>query len=74
MKITIVTYEMELEGGGLAYSCHQFRDMLTELGNEVNMISSALNDEKYIKGGYDKNLKVFSIRNKIKERFIFSVY
>ena len=56
MKITIVTYEMELEGGGLAYSCHQFRDMLTELGNEVNMISSALNDEKYIKGGYDKNL------------------
>ena len=46
MKITIVTYEMELEGGGLAYSCHQFRDMLTELGKELNMISSALNDQK----------------------------
>lgn len=56
MKITIVTYETELEGGGLAYSCHQSQNMLSELGNEVNMISSALNDAQYIKGGYDKNL------------------
>lgn len=56
MKICIVTYEMEIEGGGLSYSCLQLRDLLLELNHEVNMISSSLADIEYVKGGYDKNL------------------
>lgn len=56
MNISIVTYEMELEGGGLAYSCHQFRNMLIKLGHEVKLISSALDSSTYLEGGYDKTL------------------
>ena len=56
MKICIVTYEMEIEGGGLSYSYLQLRDLLLELNHEVNMISSSLDGIEYVRGGHDKNL------------------
>ena len=52
MKIAVITNEIEVNGGGLAYSCQSFVKMLKRLGHEVVMIHSHITTEKIIKGGY----------------------
>ena len=37
MKITIVTNEYSVEGGGLSYSCVQYHLLLKELGHDVSI-------------------------------------
>lgn len=41
MKITIVTNEYSVEGGGLSYSCVQYHLLLKDLGHDVSVLSSA---------------------------------
>ncbi len=67
MNIAIVTYEFDIEGGGLAHSCRRFYDMLTELGHEVTIISSYLSPDSHISGGYDSSLnKSLAYEQKLK--------
>lgn len=56
MRITIITNEYSVEGGGLSYSCRQFYYLLEELGHEVAILSSGVNEENVILGGYNKDL------------------
>lgn len=56
MKITIITTEYSSEGGGLSYSCQQFHHLLDEMGHDVVILSSSLNEECIVRGGYNKNL------------------
>lgn len=72
MNITIVTYEFDVEGGGLAHSCRQFCDMLIELGHEVCVISSYIDSNSYINGGYDSTLnKSLAYEQKLKSDTIY---
>ncbi|RRD57545.1 polysaccharide deacetylase family protein [Tannerella forsythia] len=67
MNIVIVTYEFEVESGGLAYNCRRFCNMLTELGHDVTVISSHLSSDSYIHGGYDYSLnKSLAYEQKLK--------
>lgn len=67
MNIVIVTYEFDVEGGGLAHSCRRFCDMLKELGHDVKVISSYLSSDSYIHGGYDSSLnKSLAFEQKLK--------
>lgn len=56
MKITIITNEYSIEGGGLSYSCQQFHHLLEKLECDVTILSSNVNDNNIIHGGYNKNL------------------
>lgn len=56
MKITIITNEYSVEGGGLSYSCQQFHHLLEELECDITILSSNVNDKNIIHGGYNKNL------------------
>lgn len=56
MNISILTNEYSTEGGGLSYSCLQFHHLLKEMGHEVSILSSRVNEELVIHGGYNKNL------------------
>lgn len=56
MKITIITNEYSVEGGGLSYSCRQFHHLLEELGHDVAILSSGLNERNVIHGGYNQDL------------------
>lgn len=56
MKILVITYEYSTEGGGLSYSCLQFRNLLEEMGHDVSVLSSRVNEELVIHGGYNRNL------------------
>lgn len=56
MKITIITNEYSAEGGGLSYSCQQIHHLLDEMGHDVGILSSNVNEELVIHGGYNKNL------------------
>lgn len=56
MRITIITNEYSVEGGGLSYSCRQFHHLLEELGHEVAILSSGVNEGNVIHGGYNKDL------------------
>lgn len=56
MKITIITNEYSVEGGGLSYSCRQFYHLLEELGHDVAILSSGLNERNVIHGGYNQDL------------------
>ena len=42
MNIYIVTNEYSIEGGGLAYSCHAFVNMLEQVGHDITIISLSL--------------------------------
>ena len=46
MNIYIVTNEYSIEGGGLAYSCHAFVNMLEQVGHDITIISSSVPDRK----------------------------
>lgn len=56
MKITIITNEYSVEGGGLSYSCQQFHHLLEKLECDITILSSSVNDKNIIHGGYNKNL------------------
>ena len=56
MKITIITNEYSAEGGGLSYSCQQIHHLLDDMGHDVGILSSIVNEELVIHGGYNKNL------------------
>lgn len=56
MKITIVTNEYSVEGGGLSYSCVQYHLLLKELGHDVSILSSGLYNCDVIHGGYNNRL------------------
>lgn len=56
MRITIITNEYSVEGGGLSYSCCQFHHLLEELGHKVAILSSGVNERNVIHGGYNKGL------------------
>ena len=53
MKLTIVTNEYSVEGGGLSYSCIQYHLLLKELGHDVSILSSGLYNCDVIHGGYN---------------------
>ena len=38
------TNEYSIEGGGLAYSCHAFVNMLEQVGHDITIISSSVPD------------------------------
>ena len=54
MNIYIVTNEYSIEGGGLAYSCHAFVNMLEQVGHDITIISSSVPSESIISGGYNR--------------------
>lgn len=56
MRITIITNEYSIEGGGLSYSCRQFHHLLEDLGHEVAILSSGVNERNVIHGGYNQDL------------------
>ena len=56
MKITIITNEYSVEGGGLSYSCLQFHHLLEKLECDITILSSSVNDKTIIHGGYNKML------------------
>lgn len=56
MNIYIVTNEYSIEGGGLAYSCHAFVNMLEQVGHDITIISSSVPSESIISGGYKPSL------------------
>ena len=56
MKITIITNEYSAEGGGLSYSCQQIHHLLNAMGHDVGILSSNVNEELVIHGGYNKSL------------------
>ena len=45
MNIYIVTNEYSIEGGGLAYSCHAFVNMLEQVGHDITIIQNLLYPE-----------------------------
>lgn len=68
MKITIITSEYTVEGGGLSYSCRQFHHLLKKMGNEVFILSSSVDDANIVHGGYNKTLgKKLAYEAKIKQ-------
>ena len=56
MKIFIVTNEYQENGGGLAFSCRHFVEMLEAIGHDVKLIFSCLDPQKIINGGYKPSL------------------
>ena len=56
MNIYIVTNEYSIEGGGLAYSCHAFVNMLEQVGHDITIISSSVPSESITSGGYKPSL------------------
>ncbi len=56
MKILIISNEFSTEGGGLAYGCIQFRQLLEKIGHSVTILSSDIDSSMVIKGGYNKRL------------------
>lgn len=42
MKITIITNEYSVEGGGLSYSCLQFHHLLEKLECDITILSSSV--------------------------------
>lgn len=56
MKITVVTNEYEINGGGLAFSCRRFVEMLNTFGHEVFVLSSSVLQTDIIQGGYNPHL------------------
>ena len=56
MKVTVVTNEYDENGGGLAFSCRRFVEMLRTIGHEVVVLTSSVNPHEIIKGGYNPKL------------------
>lgn len=56
MKITVVTSEYGETGGGLAFSCLRFVEMLNSIGHEVLVLSSNIDSNEITKGGYNPKL------------------
>ena len=56
MKIGIITNEYSKEGGGLSFSCLQFHRLLEDLGHEVFLIYSKIQNSLIIQGGYNNRL------------------
>lgn len=54
MKITIVTAEYNLDGGGLAFQCREFVNILTKIGHKISVLNS--HPTNVITGGYNKSL------------------
>lgn len=54
MNIVVVTSEYSQSGGGLAYSCLLFTEMLKNFGHSVSVITPILSE--YITGGYNPSL------------------
>ena len=68
MNIYIVTNEYSIEGGGLAYSCHAFVNMLEQVGHDITIISSSVPSESIISGGYKPSLGYeLAMEEKLKE-------
>lgn len=53
MNLALVTYEYEINGGGLSFSCQNFHNLLRALGHRVTLISSKVGGDLYTVGGYD---------------------
>ena len=60
MNIYIVTNEYSIEGGGLAYSCHAFVNMLEQVGHDITIISSSVPSESIISGGYKPSKRILN--------------
>ena len=56
MKIGIITSEYSEEGGGLSFSCLQFHRLLEDLGHEVCLTYSKIQNCLIIQGGYNNRL------------------
>ena len=56
MKVTVVTNECDNNGGGLAFSCLNFVEMLKTIGHEVFLLSSTIDAQEVIQGGYNPTL------------------
>lgn len=56
MNIVVVTNEYNKDGGGLAYSCRRFVEMLNQIGHQVLVLSSSNVKEDEISGGYNPHL------------------
>lgn len=57
-----------IEGGGLAYSCHAFVNMLEQVGHDITIISSSVPSESIISGGYKPSLGYeLAMEEKLKE-------
>ncbi len=54
MKITIVTAEYNLDGGGLAFQCREFVNILTKIGHKISVLNS--HPTNVITGGYNQSL------------------
>lgn len=65
MKITIVTLEYSIDGGGLAFQCRKFVEMLIKLGHQVSVITSL--PENVTSGGYNPSLGIeLALEEKLK--------
>lgn len=58
MKVTVVSNECDNNGGGLAFSCLRFVEMLKAIGHEVFLLSSSIDTQEVIQGGYNPTLCV----------------
>lgn len=56
MKIIVVTNEYDVNGGGLAFSCRRFVEMLKTLRHEVCVLSSSVKQQEIVEGGYNPHL------------------
>lgn len=56
MKITVVTNEYDENGGGLAFSCRRFVEMLKTIRHEVFVLTSSVQQQDVIEGGYNSTL------------------
>ncbi len=54
MKITIISSEYDINGGGLAFQCKTFVEMLTRLGYDPIIVSSL--PDNVVSGGYNPSL------------------
>lgn len=73
MKITIITNEYSVEGGGLSYSCQQFHHLLEDLECDITILSSSVNDKNIIHGGYNKNLGMALAQEAKLKKDIFNI-
>lgn len=73
MKITIITNEYSVEGGGLSYSCQQFHHLLEKLECDITILSSSVNDKNIIHGGYNKNLGMALAQEAKLKKDIFNI-
>lgn len=73
MKITIITNEYSVEGGGLSYSCLQFHHLLEKLECDITILSSSVNDKTIIHGGYNKMLGMTLAQEAKLKKDIFNI-